>query len=337
VKLNDGEALLFRHDSGHGVLRKIVITSFTGAVSFPLTNMIFSSPTAQLTMAVGVGGVILVIQFLIDFEKRLAAVEGRQIEQMAEVRRAVEQGFVKVNAATRLFGEVEMAGLKTDSVTQLVENAVAIGPHAPPLLSAFIQAEMDRISQFLHELADQEATYDGEDRDWLLALTRSATATIDAISLLAVDAGGKVFHGGFWWSDLGHRYLSAQREAVQREVRIRRIFVIEHNSLVDDPSLHFICNSQAELGIEVRVVCLLDMPNTMKRYLYDFILFDNVLSYEATPAAHLEDGANPLILNTRLVLRSTKLEERIKRYRELWASATPYPVARSTSPDSMPP
>jgi hypothetical protein len=324
VKLNDREALVFHHDNQHSVLRKIVVTTVTGALSFPLTNLLFSSPTAQLTMAAGVGGLILMIQFLIDFERRLAAVEGRQLAQVAEIRQAVQQGFTKVNAATKLFSAVETAGLKTDNITRLVEKAVAIGPHAPPLLTTFIQTEMERLAQFLHELGDQEATYDGEDRDWLLALTRSAKTSIDAISLPAVDAGGQVFQGGFWGSDLGHRYLSAQREAVHHKVCVRRIFIIERPSMADDPGFHLMCSSQATLGIDVRVLYPSDMPSSMKSYLYDFVLFDNVLSYEVTPAAHVEDGANPLILHTRLILRTGKLEERIERYRELWEAATPY-------------
>jgi hypothetical protein len=59
--------------------------------------------------------------------------------------------------------------------------------------------------------------YDGEDRDWLLGLTRHAQSSIDTTSLMAVDASGGGFgEGGLWSSDLGRRYLEVQREAVQR-------------------------------------------------------------------------------------------------------------------------
>jgi hypothetical protein len=66
------------------------------------------------------------------------------------------------------------------------------------------------------------------------------------------------------------------------------------------------------------------VPNTIKGSLYDFTLFDDVLSYEVTPAAHLADLRNPLILNTRLVLRPARLGERKERYRQLWAAAAPF-------------
>jgi hypothetical protein len=275
-------------------------------------------------MAAGVGGGILIIQFLIDFEKRLAGVERGLITQNAETRQAIDRSFSRINEATRLFAEVEAVGLNSETVTTFVQRVAEIGPDTPPLVSAFVQSEIDRISRFVHELTDREATYDGEDRDWLIALTRSATSTIDAVSLSGVDAGGKFFDGGFWGSDLGHRYLELQREAVQRDVRIRRVFVVERNDLVDDPGLQVMCHTQAKLGIEVRVLYPAAVPNTMKGYLYDFILFDDVLSYEVTPAVHFEDDRNPLILNTRLVLQQVRLEERKGRYQQLWAAAAPF-------------
>jgi len=319
---------VFHHDSVHSVVRKTIITTSIGALAFPLTNLLFSSPAAQLTMSAGVGGVVLIIQFLIDFEKRLERVETRQVEHSADVREAVEEGFSKVSNVTRLLRDLEAGGWQTDSVLRLLEKAVEIGPNPQPLLSAFIYAEMGRISRFLHEIADQEATYDGEDRDWLLSLTSSATISIDAISLPTVDAGGENFDGGFWWSDLGHRYLALQREAVQRGVPVRRIFVLERTAPVNDPGLLLIFQAQTEAGIEVRVLHPDLMPPTMTRRLYDFILFDDVLSYEVTPATRVDESANPLILNTRLVLDPSRVDDRKERFRQLWTAANPYPVPR---------
>jgi hypothetical protein len=240
-----------QYESAQSVIRKILVTCAIGALTFPLTNTLFASTSAQFAMTAGVGGVILIIQFLIDFEKRLAAIEKELIKHTVETRLAVDRGFSKVNEATRILAEVEAVGLNFETVTQLVQRVSEIGPDAPPLVSAFVRSEIDRISQFFHELTDSEATYEGEDRDWLLALTRSVTSTIDAVSLLGVDAGGMIFGGGFWASAIGHRYLELQREAFHRKVRIRRIFVVERNDLVDDPSLQNMCNTHAKLGIEV--------------------------------------------------------------------------------------
>lgn len=317
---------MFVHERGTSVIRKIVITTVVGALSFPLTNLLFDSVAMQLVMAVGVGAIILVIQFLIDFEQRLASVEESQEIQTADIRQAVDEGFAKVSAATRLCAQLEASGLTMAAVSDLVTQAAAVEPTMSSLMRSFVQSEMVRMTQFLHALRELEATYDGEDSYWLLGLTRSAGKTIDAISLPGVDAGPQVFGGGFWSSNLGHRYLALQREAVCRGVRVRRIFVVERPELAEDPGLLTICRSQASLGIEVRVLCPADMTKFMTSYLHlnDFILFDDAVSYETIPAANIDPEANPLILYTHLVLRPDKLTERREQYRQFWASAKPH-------------
>ncbi|TCO47269.1 phosphatidylserine/phosphatidylglycerophosphate/cardiolipin synthase family protein [Actinocrispum wychmicini] len=315
---------MFLLQAGSSVVRKIAITTVVGALSFPLTNLLFDSVATQLAMAVGVGAVILIIQFLVDFEQRLAAVEESQEVQTTEIRVAVDEGFAKVSAATLLFAQLEAAGLKTETVSQLVTQAAAMGPGMAPLLRTFVQGEMVRMTQFLHALGEQEATYDGEDREWLLGLARSAGRTIDAVSMPTVDAGGTEFERGFWGSELGHRYLALQREAVCRGVHVRRIFVIKRPELAEDPGLLATCRYQADLGIEVRVLYPADITDFTKNYLNDFILFDDAVSYEVVPARPLDEEADPLILYTRLVLRPDKLAERKEQYRQFWASAKPH-------------
>lgn len=320
------------HASARSVIRKITITAIVGALSFPLTDMIFSSLPAQFAMAAGFGSIVLLVQFLADFDKRLVGVEATQVESVAEMQRVVEKGFSKVNDATRLFAEVDAAGLKSVAVTRLVRYAAGIGADAAPLVCAFAQSEIDRVSDLLRELAEQEANYDGEDQDWLLGLTRSATESIDAISLPEVDAAGQ----SFWESDAGRRYLDLQREAVQRKVRVRRVFVIERDEL-SNPDLQRVCRTHADVGVEVRLLIPSAVPRGIRSKQFDFILFDNALSYEVTPAAHVEKGEPPMILNTRLILREAKIEERIERYREIWLSAMSWSNGVDSGPDRLGP
>lgn len=313
------------HHGRRSLAVKIGVTTVVGAISFPFTNLLFESQALQLAMSAAVGAVILIVQLLIDVEGRLATVEGKQDEHIAATKRVVSTGFMNVNEATRLFGRVESVGLKTDAVTQLVQKATAIGPNAPQLVSAFVQAEIDRMARFLRELADSEVTYNGEDRDWLLALTRVVSKSIDAVSLSTVDAGGQYFDGGFWAQDLGHRYLELQREASLRGVKVRRVFLIERDDMAEDPHLLRMCGTQASLGIEVRLLPPSAVPATVKRHLHDFILFDEVLSYEVTPATQVGEGENPLILHTRLVLDAIRVQERKEMYAQLWESAKIFP------------
>ncbi|MFD1046961.1 hypothetical protein ACFQ1S_16120, partial [Kibdelosporangium lantanae] len=101
MNLDDREALVFQQVSRNSVLSKIILTSFVGALTFGVTNMLFDSIAAQFGTAVGAGAIILVIQFLVDFEQRLGAVEDSQVEQTRDIRRAVDDGFTKVGPATR--------------------------------------------------------------------------------------------------------------------------------------------------------------------------------------------------------------------------------------------
>ena len=59
-----------------------------------------------------------------------------------------------------------------------------------PLLQRLARREVERVTLFVRQLpVGIEITYDGEDRDWMLGLTREAQTSIDAISLSTVDAG----------------------------------------------------------------------------------------------------------------------------------------------------
>lgn len=314
---------MIQHDGGAGgVIRKIVITTVVGGLTFPVTNILVNSWKAQLGISVSVGAVILLAQLIVDFDNRLAAVEQSQMTQTNDIQRAVTAGFAKINEATRLFGRVEEIGLKTDTITELAQQVASIRPDSPPLVTAFVQAQFHRLSQNLHELGDGgEITYEGEDRDWLLSLTRTVRSTLDATSLAAVDAGGKAFDGGFWDSDLGHRYLDRQREAIARGVNIRRIFFLDRAEIESDPDFLRMCQTQMEIGIDVRVLRPSAAPVTIVTQLYDFVLFDNVLSYEVTPATRVDDSSKPVILHTRLQLRKEEVDKRIERYKDLWTSA----------------
>src|SRR5262249_4743213 len=155
--------------------------------------------------------------------------------------------------------------------------------------------EIGRMSEFLKELSEGgNVTYEGEDRDWMLALARNANSSIDATSLTTVDAGGRGFvDGGLWASDLGQRYLEVPRDAVMRGIRIRRVFIMDRPDLVADEGFLSVCNMQHEMGIEVRVLDSSAIPEVQRSSLFDFILFDDAISYETTPASSIDGSVRP--------------------------------------------
>jgi hypothetical protein len=261
-----------------------------------------------------------VVQVLHDFEGRVISVQEAQAEHTHEVKALVRTGFTKINEATELFGQVETSALRTDAVLQLVRHAVQIDTAAPSLVLRFAQAELERMSEFLKELGGGgHVMYEGEDRDWMLSLARTAERTIDATSLTTVDAGGRGFvDGGLWSSDLGQRYMEVQREAIERKVRVRRLFIMDRSDLVNDIGFVSVYQRQQEMGIEVKVLDSDDADKLRRSAVFDFVVFDNVLSYETTPASLMDRGSRPAILNTRLELRQSRVNDRAQRFRDLW-------------------
>jgi hypothetical protein len=304
-------------------MRKIGVTLLMGAISFPFTQLLFSDLPGQIAAAAVFGSVALVVQFLIDFERRLGRVEDSLEDAVKQIRETVRQGFARVNDATELVARMETAGMQSVAVTELVRHAAAISPHAPALVRDFVQLEVDRVSELLRGLTVNEATYDGEDQDWLLNLTKCAKSSIDAISIPEVDAAGNTYHS-FWASPLGIRYLDTQRGAVSRGVRIRRVFVTTHDDVAHDPVLHGICQSQVDSGIEVRLLYPSAVPPEIRGQITDFILFDNEICYETNPVPHVDRGAAPMILSNHLELRDHRLQDRTDRYKIIWESASPW-------------
>jgi len=317
------------------IITKIGISTLFGIVAFLLSLWVDAAGGATWIVGLGasifVGGVAFLAQFLIDVESRIDNVEdsvgrvehgydrhNRQTEEM------IREEFQKINKATRLFGAVEASALKTDAITQLVEHSTRVVGTPGTLVSDFAQAEIMRLSSYLRDLGQgADVTYEGEDRDWLLGLTKVATVSIDATSLTTVDAGGRGFvDGGLWTSSFGVQYLKTQRDAIIRGVEIRRIFIFDRPELQHDKDVERILREHHKIGVKVRTLSPEDIPAMV----YDFIVIDNVLSYQATPATRMENS-RPLIANTTLVTNSERVKQRIDRYKDLWDSAAEFDPA----------
>ncbi|MEU8656377.1 DUF6879 family protein [Actinoplanes philippinensis] len=300
------------------VLRKVVVALVTGGVAFVLTNLADKDPLLSVTLSVLVGGSALVVQFLVEFESRLREVQIGQEEQARQIRACVDERFRAISEATELFHLIEECAVETESLSRLVRNSTKIGSHLPDLVQRLAQRELNRMSEFLKGLGDGvETIYEGEDRDWLLSLTHSAESTIDATSLSTVDGGG------LWNTDLGQRYLDAQRDAVQRGVRIRRIFIQDRPGAGAESALDKICRQHADIGVEVRILHGPAAAELRRTSLFDFILFDDAISYELVTRPWIDDSIPPIVVNTRLLLRTNRVTERSERFRELWEAAQP--------------
>ncbi|MGY0237131.1 DUF6879 family protein [Longispora urticae] len=318
------------------VPRQFVLSVLAGGAAYLLTLLAKQPGIWGVTLSVFVGGVTLVVRFLIDVDNRLRAVqaaharhadavesalrEHSQTVQRSQARHderveaLIEKRFGQIDEATRLFGRVDASHLRTDAVTQLVQRAAQLEPDLPDLVKGFAQTEITRFSDFLEDLGGgREASYDGEDRDWLLGLARNARQSIDAVSITGVDVAG-----GLWESELGHRYLTAQRGAVVRGVRVRRLFVLAGRPETNSGAhLEAVFRVQHDFGIEVRVLDPEAEIAIPRRDLFDFCLFDEALSYEVQPTPQF-DGEPPSIVRTQLVLLPARVADRVSRFEALW-------------------
>jgi hypothetical protein len=293
------------------VTRKALLTVSLGGATFLITNALNQPQHVQITLSILIGGIALILRFLVDFENRLAAVEQLEKDGMTEMRAMVGSAFSEISEATELFGLIEASALQTDLVTQLVRNSTQISPASPPIVYHFVQNKIKETSDFLKQLAEGgTVTYYGEDRDWLLGLTRNATMSIDAISMTAVDHD-------LWQSEIGQRYLDAQRRAAGGGKRVRRIFVLDSPAMADDPAIRRACEEQREMRIDVRLLDRAAVPPPLRVQVRDLIIFDDTLAYETNPTT-TADPKHAQIAETRLVLTDSRVKECAQLFRELW-------------------
>lgn len=305
-------------------VRKILVTLLIGGLSFVLTNVLVDEADvlSSVTLSVFVGGAVFVVQFLVDVDRRLDTVLRDQRVHHSALHLLLDSGFNRINEATELFGLAETSALQTDVITQFVRNATALSTDMPKLIQDLAQSEIARMTHFLRELSEGIVTQEGEDRDWLLGLSKHASKSIDAISIPMVDAGAWDIEGGFWTTDLGMRYLENQRDRADKGVRVRRIFVLDRSDRPDEELFRRVYTWQSEVNIEVRVLDPSTIPTTLRSWLSDFIVFDGVVSYETTLGPSVGEGIY-MIKNTQLVLDPVQVRTLSERFTHLWALARP--------------
>jgi hypothetical protein len=307
----------------NGGMPRTLMSGIILKVGFPLLLGLITLASAEaggvsggdslaLTAVVTFGSALIL--FIVDTEIRTSATDKRMAE-----------GFAKIVRSAELSSMLERSTLGTALLTDFLETASRTDGKVNPLLQRLARREVEQVTSFVRQLpVGGEVTYDGEDRDWLLGLTREAERSVDAISLSTVDAGMRGFDGGLWTSDLGTRYLELQREAIARHVTIRRIFVFENENLARDETFLKITQMQVDVGVEVRMLDHQVIPDWMRSMIFDFIVFDGAVSYETTPATTFSAGqTRPAIVRTLLSPVSARVQDLEARFERLWEAANP--------------
>jgi hypothetical protein len=305
-----------------GVSRNLVLGIIL-KIGFPLLIGLITLVSAEIGRMPGMNALALtavvafgsaLVLFIVDTEIRLSGVDER-----------IAEGFAKIGKSAELSPVTDRSILDGALLADLLQTASQTDERTNPLLQRLAQRELERVTAFVRQLpVGGEITYEGEDREWLLGLTREAERSIDAISLSTVDAGVAGLDGGLWTSDLGIRYLGLQREAIARKVRIRRVFVFEKAEMARDETVQRITQVQRDVGVEVRMLDHLLIPDWMQSMIFDFIVFDGTVTYETTPATAFAVGqTRPGILRTLLAPVPARVRELEERFERLWDAADP--------------
>ena len=297
-----------------GIMLKIGFPLLIGLVTLACSEAggMSGRNSLALTAALTFGSALVL--FIVDTEMRISAVNAR-----------MAAGFAEIGKSAELSSMMERSVLGSELLTEFLATASQAGEPVNPLLVRLARREIQRVTSFVRHLpVGSEIAYDGEDRDWLLGLTREAELSIDAISLSTVDAGVRGLDGGLWTSDLGIRYLELQREAIARKVRIRRIFVFEHADMASEEGFLRVTQMQRDVGVEVRMLDHQLIPHWMQSMIFDFIVFDGAISYETTPATTFSvSQTKPGILRTRLAPMPARVRDLEDQFEQLWQAADP--------------
>ncbi|MGH3727300.1 MAG: DUF6879 family protein [Micromonosporaceae bacterium] len=266
--------------------------------------------------ALSVGGMAFLSQILLD-----VAAQVHELRAVATAERIAP--LDQSGERPAILGDRPSSYEFDDVLADLVSKAMSIDSRTPSLLRVLGREELRAASKLLHEFGRQDdVSYDGEDRHWLLRLTHHTGHSIQATSKTTVDAGGRGFgDGGLWLSELGQRYLQAQAKAVSRGVAIQRVFIMDRPELLKDETFIEIYRQQKRCGIQVRVIDPSELPGGPQNSPDDFILFDNEINYETIPADNPLPSGHPVIVKTTLISDTDRLAERAQYFDQLWAAA----------------
>jgi len=209
-------------------------------------------------------------------------------------------------------------------LSDFLDAADAASGSANSLLGRLARREIERVTSFMRQLPPGgEITYDGEDREWLLGLAQEVQHSIEAISLSIMNVMPHGVHGGLWRSDLGVRYLELQRQAIDRGVSIRRVFVFDDEDRARDEIFLRIVQMQ-RVGIDVRMLDFQLIPEWLHGMIFEYVIFDEEVCYELMPGTSFNyNRFRPIVFRTSLVPTPSRVKDMKVRFEQLWAAADP--------------
>lgn len=306
------------------VVLKTLITVVVGTVAYVLTNLIDQSQDElwKLAMSIVIGGSALIVQYMVDFEKRLGSVETGQRTQTRELH----DHYTRLSDAAGLLHELDQVGMSTDDAKRLIRGATQVGLHGTDTVKDFVRAEIKSLGSVVTDLAGGTAHWPRDHNEWLIGLTKIARHTIDATSS-SVDRP-------FWDTDPAGPYLVAQIEAMRRrQVSVRRLFMIKASEAREEPFMaRFmeLCREQRDLEIDVRFMVLPEQRRRTGPPTRDVVIFDSAICLEYTTD---HQGSN---VRTRIDAVTDSVRDEVSRFTTLWEAASEPGTGPAPDPDPGP-
>jgi hypothetical protein len=306
---------------------KIIVTVVAGSVTYLLTKSTDQPEIWQLTMSIFVGGIVLVVQVLVETAEQ---VRGSAERGAVELKRGADL-VESLSAANTLLANAEK-NLGGDSVERLVQAAAGLDRTRTAQVR-FADHEIGRLTDLLEGLTAGRAEYEGADRDWLLGLTETATSSIDATSMTSFSGSrGFVDEGQYWSSEPGRRYLDRQQDAIARGVRVRRVFLVSAKENPTDEQIRALLGPHRAIRVETRILRSDRLDRRFEGTLTDFVLFDQQISYDLHSAYSLDEDTPPLVAMVALVVGERRLADRRQLFQSLWNAASEWSDPQEDGP-----
>ncbi|MEV6301839.1 DUF6879 family protein [Actinoplanes sp. NPDC051861] len=301
--------------------RKILVALASGGFTFLVTNVSDQPLFPALILSLLVGGIVLLTQLLLDLEHRQRSVEAALRSVRDDQTAALRAEVAKISEATALYQQLEGSAPGLDLAGRAVRGLSATAGSEPSLAIRVAQAEIAAAVDFLETITRGGAVTEGENRDWLITLTRQAHRSMNAVSLCSESPGGDFSDDGFWNTDIGAYYLDNQREAVRRGVDVRRLFVVPHDRLAAHPGLTALVRLHRENGITVQVLVATDLPPSRRHQLPDMVVFDEEVCFELSSAPPLDEDTPRYFIQTRVTTEAATVQSRLRLFEDLWKTA----------------
>jgi hypothetical protein len=252
-----------------------------------------------------------IVHALIGVDRELERVDATGADRFAAFEKDQQERFRELGKVADLQRLVDQADGAARGVQQIASTIVTFDSRTPPLMTELYRPMVAALANELSALsADQQLSYDGDDRDRLLHLVRGTKATLDGIDLSRLDAAGD-FDTTNWSGDIGSRYLLAQEQLVG--VEIRRLFAVDNPELLAQDVFQAQCKAHVAIRADVRVLLESDVPDPMKEWIQDIVIFDRQVTYEKT--------SQRLRRETKIYFKDAWVAERARQFEQLWQLA----------------